>query len=451
MYWSFRLWRVTGPKRRFVDLSPLRASPAFARLWIGQALTGIGGQLTIVAVGLQIYSLTHSTLAVGLVGGIALVPMLFAGPWGGMLADAFDRRTVLLSSITVNWLSTIGLVVLAWIAAAEQTAGQSVPIWPFYVFTTINAMAGTISGATRMSIYPRILPKHLVAQATALGGIAMGVQITLGPALAGVLVATVGFPITFATDTVLALAGFLGVATLPKLPPLHEQVTRGWAAIKEGLDFLRTAPNIRTSFYADIIAMGLGRPYALLPAVAASVIGGGPTTVGILTAAGAIGTFSTSLFSGPVGHVHRYGLAIARAVMIYGLCVAAFGAVVLSGMLGAFGPVGNDWAQVSWVGLGLGVLCLFGMGASDEVSAIFRSTMLLTAAPDEMRGRLQGVFFSVVAGGPRLGDLYTGIMATAIALWAPPLIGGIGIVVLIAMLLRLRPSFRNYDKREPAL
>lgn len=407
--------------------------------------------MTIVAVGLQIYALTHSTLAVGLVGGIALIPMLFAGPWGGMLADAFDRRTVLMCSLTVSWLSTLGLVLLSLGAANALQSNSSFPVWPFYVATTLNAMAATISGATRMSVYPRILPTHLVAQATALSGIVMGIQITLGPALAGVLVASVGFPLTFACDLLLASAGFLGVVTLPKIPPMHDAVARGWAAIREGLDFLRTAPIIRTSFAADIIAMSLGRPYALLPAVAATVVGGGPTTVGILTAAGAIGTFSTSLFSGPVGHVHRYGLAIGRAVMVYGVCIAAFGAVILAGMLGAYGPVGNTWEQVSWLGLGLGALCFFGMGASDEVSAIFRSTIMLTSAPDEMRGRLQGVFFAVVAGGPRLGDLYTGLLASAIALWAPSLFGGVLIVALMAMLLRFRPAFRNYDKRTPQL
>lgn len=442
-----RLNQVTGPKRRFVDLSPLRQSPAFARLWIGQVLTGIGAQMTVVAVGLQIFAITQDTLAVGLVGGIALVPMLFAGPFGGMLADAFDRRSVLLGSITTTWLSTMGLLALSIFSATHS----GLPVWPFYVFTTINAMAATVSGAARMSVYPRILPSHLVASATALGGISMGVMITVGPALAGVLIAAFGYPVTFAADVVLSLAGFFGVFMLPKLPPLHDAVAKGWGGIKQGLDFLKTAPNIRMSMCVDVIAMGLGRPYALLPAVAASVVGGGPTTVGVLTAAGAIGTFSTSLFSGPVAHVHRYGLAIGRAIMVYGACVAAFGAVVLAGMLGAFGRVGNDWAQVSWIGLGLATICFFGMGASDEVSAIFRSTMLLTAAPDEMRGRLQGVFFAIVAGGPRLGDLYTGILATVIALWAPPLLGGLLIVVLLAVFLRVRPAFRNYDKRAPAL
>ena len=434
-----------------MDLSPLRESPSFARLWIGQLLTGIGTQLTIVAVGLQIFDITGDTLAVGLVGGIALIPMLIAGPWGGMLADAFDRRTVLLAALSVSWLSTLGLVALSSWDLALQAGDERLAVWPFYLCTTVSAMAATVAGASRMAIYPRILPPPLVPKATALSGIAFGTQITVGPALAGVLVATTNFPTTFSVDAILVFAGFLGVATLPKLPPLHDKVSKSWAGVKEGLAFLRTAPNIRMTFWLDIIAMSLGRPYALLPAVAATVIGGGPTTVGVLTAAGAVGTFLTSLFSGPVAHVHRYGVAIGRAVMIYGACVAGFGAVVLAGILGAFGPVGNDWAQVSWIGLGLAALCFVGMGASDEVSAIFRTTMLLTAAPDEMRGRLQGVFFSVVAGGPRLGDLYAGIVATVVALWAPALFGGVLIVVLVATMVRLHPSFRHYDKRAPQL
>ena len=438
-------------KRRFVDLTPLRSSPQFARLWFGAALSGIGAQMTIVAVGLQIFDITRDTFMVGLVGAIALIPILFAGPWGGMLADSFDRRTVILWAITSSWLSTLGLVVLAFLEATQDSQGSHIPVWPFYVFTTVNAVAYIIAGAARTASYPRILPIELVPSATALNGISMGVQFTLGPALAGVLVATVGFSTTFIIDMVLAFAGFMGVFLLPKIPPLHDGVARGWAAIKEGIRFLRSAPNIRTSFIADIIAMSLGRPYAVLPAVAATVIGGGPTTVGVLTSAAAVGTFLTSLLSGPVGRVRRYGVAIGRAIMLYGFFVAAFGLVVLAGMLGAFGDVGNSWSTVSWLGLGLAVLTFIGMGASDEVSAIFRSTMMLTAAPDDMRGRLQGVFYAVVAGGPRLGDFYTGVLATVIALWAPGLIGGIAIIALIAFLMRAYPSFRNYDKNAPAL
>ena len=438
-------------KRRFVDLTPLRTSPAFARLWIGAGLSGIGAQMTIVAVGLQIYDITQNTFLVGLVGGAALIPMLFAGPWGGMLADSMDRRTVILGAITVLWLSTLGLVILSLVDAHERSQGAHVEVWPFYVFTSINAMAFVISGAARTAVYPRILARDLVPRANALSGISMGIQYTVGPALAGVLVATSGFSTAFIVDLGLALAGLLGVLTLPKIPPLHDAVAKGWSGIKEGLAFLRTAPNIRMSFIVDIVAMGLGRPYAVLPAVAATVIGGGPTTVGVLTAAAAVGTFSTSLLSGPVARINHYGVAIGRAITVYGAFITAFGAVILAGVLGAFGPVGNDWANVSWLGLTLAALCFFGMGASDEVSAIFRSTILLTAAPDQMRGRLQGVFYAVVAGGPRIGDFYTGLIAVSIALWAPALIGGIAIMLITAYLLRTNHGFRNYDNRNPSL
>lgn len=442
---------MSETKRRFVDLTPLKVSPAFARLWIGAGLSGIGAQMTIMAVGLQIFDITQNTFMVGLVGGIALIPMLFAGPWGGMLADSQDRRTVILGAITVSFISTVGLVALSITDAGLEASGESVEVWPFYVFTTISAMAYIISGAARMAVYPRILKLEDVPKANALSGISMGIQYTVGPALAGVLVATSGFTVTFVVDMVLILAGFFGVFTLPKIPPLHDAVAKGWDGIKQGLTFLRSAPNIRTSFLFDIIAMGLGRPYAVLPAVAATVIGGGPTTVGILTAAAAVGTFSTSLLSGPVARINRFGLAIGRAITVYGAFIALFGVVVLFGMLGAFGPVGNTWSEVSVLGLSLAALCFIGMGASDEVSAIFRSTILMTAAPDEMRGRLQGVFYSVVAGGPRLGDLFTGLMAVSIALWAPALIGGLGIIVLITVLLRTNSRFRNYDNRTPEL
>ncbi|MEJ3405173.1 MFS transporter [Rathayibacter sp. YIM 133350] len=439
------------PRRRFVDLAPLWRSPAFARLWIGAAVSGIGAQLTIVAVGLQIYDISRSTLAVALVGGITLVPMIVAGLWGGMLADAFDRRRVLIIAAVAGWLSTLALVALSAWDAVLAGSGVRVEVWPFYVFTTINAISATITGATRSSVYPRILPTDLVSRASALNGIAMGVQLTAGPALAGVLVATVGFPLTFAVDAVLFTAGFLGILALPKLPPLTHTARPGLQSIRDGVAFLKDAPNIRMSFIVDIIAMSFGRPFVLLPAIGATVIGGGPVTVGILTAAAAIGTFLTGLFSGPVAHVHRHGIAIGRAITVYGGFILLFGLVIAAMQTGWFGPVGPGIGQANIVALVLAALALAGTGASDEVSAIFRSTMLLTAAPDEMRGRLQGIFTVVVAGGPRIGDLYAGILASLVALWFPPVLGGMLIMALIAVCLRMTPTFRNYDARTPTL
>ncbi|MCR8671855.1 MFS transporter [Agrococcus sp. HG114] len=436
-------------RRRMVDLAPLRASPAFARLWIGTAISGIGAQMTIVAVGLQIFDMTGSTMMVALVGGIALVPMIVAGLWGGMLADAFDRRALLIASSLTGWAAVLGLVALSAWDASLVAGGERAPVWPFYVLTTVNTVAATISGATRSAVTPRILPPELISRAAALNGISFGTMLTVGPAAAGVLVATVGLPITFAVDAVLFAGGFLGIIGLPRLPPLGAVSKPGLESLREGWRFLRHAPNIRMSFLADIIAMTFGRPFALLPAVGALVIGGGPVTVGVLTAAAAIGTLLASLFSGPVAHVHRHGLAVARAIAVYGGFVAILGVVVLAMSLGLGGPVGPEWSQVSWPALIVAAVALAGMGASDEISAIFRSTMLLTAAPDDMRGRTQGIFQVVVAGGPRLGDLYAGAAASLIALWAPPLFGGLLIVVLIATVTRAQRSFLAYDARHP--
>ena len=439
----------TPKRRRFVDLTPLRVSPAFARLWIGGAISGIGAQLTIVAVGLQIYDITHDTFAVSLVGGIGLVPMIIAGLWGGMLADAFDRKLVMLVSALVGWGSTIGLALIAWF----DTTLAHPPVWPLYVLATLGSVAATVQMTTRASVTPRLIPGHLVPAASALNGIAFGVQLTLGPALAGVLVATVGFGWTYLVDVVLFSTMFLGIVTLPRLAAAEGVARPGWESLKQGIAFLRTAPNIRMSFIVDIVAMTFGRPHVLFPALGMLVFGGGPVTVGILTAAMAVGTFLASLFSGPVGHVHRHGVAIGRSIMAYGGFVLLFGVAVLGMELALAGgwvaPVGEEFAQVNPVALGVAALALLGMGASDEISAIFRGTMLLMAAPDGMRGRLQGIFTIVVTGGPRIGDLYIGVLATAVALWFPPVLGGLLIVVLIAVLVRAQRSFRDYDARTP--
>ena len=437
-----------GLSRHLVDLAPLRASPAFARLWIGGAISGIGAFMTQVAVGLQIYEITESTFMVGLVGGVALLPMVAAGLWGGMIADVFDRRTVLIASSLVAWATTLGLVVLSFWDVHLQGSGSHAPVWPFFVVTTLSAVASTVSNATRGSVVGRILPEDMISRATALNGIAFGAMLTIGPALAGVLAATVGLPWTFAIDAVLFTAGFLGVWMLPPLPRLGEKVEAGWPVLREGLAFLRRSPNIRMSFIVDTVAMTFGRPYVLFPALGATVVGGGPLTVGALTAAGAVGTMLTSLFSGPVGRVHRHGVAISRAIQVFGLFAALFGVSVL--LLGRVEhQPGEGWAGVHLPTLvALGV-CMAGMGAADEVSAIFRQTMIIQAAPDEMRGRLQGVFIVVVTGGPRVGDLYAGALATAVALWCPPLLGGVVIMVVLAVVLRSHRAWRDYDARTP--
>lgn len=376
-----------------------------------------------------------------MVGTVALVPMIVAGLFGGMLADAFDRRKVALVAALVAWLSTAGIAASAWL--------QIESLAPYYLFTTLNAVATTILGTSRSAIIPRLLPRQLLPAASALNGMNFGLMVTVGPALAGVLVATVGFSWTYTIDLVMFGAAFLGIITLPPIVPEGERHRPGLESVRSGLRFLRQAGNIRASFVADLIAMTFGRPHALFPAVGALVIGGGPITVGILTAAGAAGTLFSSLFSGQVGLVRWHGRAIGWAIGVYGLCVLGFGVVLGVASTSRLHPITESIDGANVPALVAASLFLAGSGAADNISSIFRSTMMQTAVPDNMRGRLQGIFMVVVTGGPRLGDLYIGLTAAALALWMPPVLGGILIITLIALLLRSQRGFREYDALDP--
>lgn len=422
----------------FVDITPLRESPAFAKLWTGTSIAQIGAQVTIVAVGLHVYALTGSTLAVSFVALWALGPMILAGFVGGALADTFDRRTVSLVTALIAWSSICVMTVIAFL---DVTA-----TWPYYALAAVNAASATILGATRGAILPRLLPPHLLPAAAALSGITMGLAITVGPAVAGVLVATVGFSWTYLLDAVLFTGAFLGVLSLPSLMPDGERRPLGLGSVLESLRFLRTAPNVRATFVWDLVAMIFGSPRVVFPAAGALVLGGGPVTVGILTASFAVGALLSGLFSGPLGGVRRQGRAVTLAIAVFGACTAFFGLVLLGTML-LSGP--QPPSQPLVLAIVLAGLALAGTGAADNVSAVFRTTILQTAAPDDVRGRMQGLFYVVVAGGPRVGDLLAGGIATLIALWAPPLLGGIVICAVMLILARTARGFMNYDAHHP--
>jgi MFS family permease len=432
--------RLIG-RRHFIDLSPFRASPAFTRMWIGSTLAGLGGQLTIVAIMLHMYDLTGSTFAVAMIAVAGLVPMIIAGLYGGMLADAFDRRLVALIAATLTLASTVLLAALAW--AELET------VWWLYALSIVNSAANTIVMAARQSIVPRLIPRELLPAASALNGITFGIMVMAGPALAGVLVAFAGYAWTYTIDVVLMTSLFLGLWTLPSIRPEGELVRPGLESLRDGWRFLRRASNIRLQFILDITAMTFGQPLALLPAIGAVLLGGGPITTGALTASVAAGAFLSSLFSGPTGRVRRQGLGIERAILVYGGSIAAFGMVLGAAALGWFAPATVDAHTPNVVLIVVAGLTLAVSGAADNVSSIFRNTMVQAAVPDAIRGRLQGVFIVVVAGGPRLGALYAGTLATLTALWLPPLLGGFIIIGLVSMLVRLNPRFRLYDAELP--
>ncbi|MBD8703267.1 MFS transporter [Frigoribacterium sp. CFBP 13712] len=284
--------------------------------------------------------------------------------------------------------------------------------------------------------------------AVALGGIGTGLMLTVGPALAGVLVAGVGFPLTYSVDVVLFSFAFVGILTLPPIRPEGETSRPGLSSLAQGLRFLRSSPNIRTTFVVDLIAMTFGQPRVLYPVVGTLVIGGGAVTVGALTASYAVGSLLSSVFSGRLGQVRLQGRAVNRSIAVYGAFIAAFGVVLALTPMRAGGALGDGLADARPVALVAAAIALAGAGAADNVSSIFRSTILQAAAPDSMHGRLQGIFIVVVTGGPRLGDLFVGLVAAVGVAW-PPLLGGALVVVLLGVVARLTPSFRRYDATAP--
>ena len=428
---------MSAARGHLIDLRPLKASPAFARMWIGSTLAGIGGQLTIVTVMLHVFALTGSTFAVSMIAVAGLVPMVLAGLYGGMLADAFDRRLVALIAATVAFASTVLLAALTW------TGNET--IWWLYALSMINSAANSVGMATRTAIVPRLIPRDLLAAASALNGVAFGLTVMAGPALAGLLVALTGYGWTYTIDVLLMLSMFLGLWTLPTLRPEGDIVRPGLASLVDGWRFLKSASNIRMQYLFDIIAMTFGQPLALFPALGTVLLGGGAFTTGLLTAAVAVGTFASSLLSGRVVQYRWHGRGIERAVEAYGMAILFFGAVLL--FAGWSRPASEEVPNVGLIIAACAALAL--SGAADNVSSIYRNTMMQASVPDVMRGRLQGLFIVVVAGGPRIGALYAGALATVTALWLPPLLGGILVIVLVAIIARRHPRFRGYDAENP--
>lgn len=392
-----------------VDTRPL-ANLAYRRLLIGQGTAFIGGMLTQVAVPVQIYALTHSTLYVGFFGLAGLVPIIVFGLYGGAIADVVDRGRLYFWSSILTWVVTLALL--------GQTLLGLDNVWLILALVAVQAGAFAIASSARGAIIPRIIDEDLVPAANTLSFTVSNVGQVIGPLLAGVLVSlNHGFAYAYGLDAILFTAALYSALRLPRLPPDHSaRSTLGLRSVTDGLRFIATRPVVVMSFLIDIAAMVLAMPRALFPAVADQRFHG---TVGPLYAAIAIGSVVAGLSSGWIGRVRRQGRALVFAVVVWGLAVA------VSGL-----------AHQLW----LVVVLLAVAGAADLVSAVYRQTILQTYAPDEMRGRMQGVFIAVVAGGPRLGDLRAGATASATGVQVSWVGGGIAcaVIVLVAGVL-VRP------------
>ena len=418
--------KIVESKRRswVIDLRPLRGV-AYRRMWLGNGVSFFGFQFTAVAVPVEMFAITHSSAWVGLLGLAALVPLLIFGLWGGAAADVVDRRKLLLASSTLAWIATAGLLM-------QAVLGLHSPML-LLALTAVQSAGFAVSSPTRQAIIPRIVPAELVPAANTLNYTTTTAGGVLGPLAAGLIFGLwstdTGVTIAYAVDALFFTISFWASYRLPPIPPLHEdgtipRPTVGVRGVVDGLRFLAGQPVLLLSFAVDIVAMVLAMPRALFPEIAEERFGGG-SAVGWLFAAIAIGSVVGGLTSGWIGRIKRQGAALVVAVVGWGIAV------------GLAGLAHQLWLMVLLLAVG---------GAADLVSAVYRMSILQTFAPDRLRGRLQGVFTVVVAGGPRLGDLRAGATADLTgptASWAGGGFAAAGLAVVLALafpaLLRYRP------------
>ncbi len=412
------------------DTRPLR-NDHFRRLWLANIITVVGAQLTVVAVPAQIYAETGSSAYVGLTGVFGLVPLVVFGLWGGALADVFDRRTLLI-------LTTVGLIgtsALFWLQAA--TGGGNV--WLLLSLFSVQQAFFAVNQPTRSAILPKLVGLELLPAANALSMTVMQAGAIGGPLIAGALIPVVGFEWLYLIDTVTLFATLGAVVRLPRLPVEGAPArTPGLRSVVDGFAYLRHHPVLLMSFVVDIIAMLFGMPRALFPEIADLDFGGPPgggLAFALLFAAIPAGAVIGGVFSGWVSRVELQGRAVVLCILVWGVAMAAFGVAV------GLADVGPGWRQPM---LATAVLMLVVGGAADMASAAFRTSMLQAAASDAVRGRLQGIFIVVVAGGPRVADVAHGSAAALVGTAAAAAGGGVLVVVGTVVAALAVPSFVRY-------
>ena len=413
-------------RRLAVDTSPLQV-PAFKRLFLGTVVTVLGTQMTLVAVPVQAYLLTGSSLVVGLTSVVALVPLVIFGLLGGAIADAVDRRLLLLITSAGAALTAIGL----YLQSLLPGGGSLGLLWLLVFF---QSACFAVNAPTRSATIPALVGPARVPAANALNMTVTQAGIIGAPLIAGLLIGAGDLQLTYAVDAIGLLIALPLLRGLPSLMPDggggRINLTGAVRSVGEGFTFLRTQPALLMTFVVDIIAMVFGMPRAVFPELADTTFADSSNALGWLFAAMSIGAVLAGVLSGPVARVQRQGAVILVAIAVWGIAVALFGVTA------------SLWWAVFFLALS---------GAADMVSAVLRTSMLQSGAPDVLRGRMQGVFIVVVAGGPRLGDLRAGAMAASLTIPATMVSGGVFIVVAMAVVAIAVPTFWRYrfDDRGP--
>lgn len=425
--------------RLFADTTPLRTKD-FARLWWAGIPTVIGAGLTLFAVPVQLYALTQNSAYVGLAGLFALVPLVVFGLWGGALADAMDRRTLLI-------IASCGLAVasvLLWLQAALQLNN----VWLVLCLLAFQQAFYAVNSPTRAAAIPRILPGEQLPAANALNMTVTQFGSIVGPLLAGIMLHWVDLSTLYLIDAITCVLPIWATFRLGRIPPASTErgsARWGFGAVLEGFRYLAGDTVVLMSFVVDLIAMIFGMPRALFPQMAHESFGGpieGGSTMALLAAAISIGAVAGGVFSGWLPRIRRQGLAVVIAIVVWGLAMTGFG--VASGFALWGERSDGEWTGHAGTLLWVALAFLVVGGAADMVSSAFRNTILQQAASDELRGRLQGVFIVVVAGGPRVADTLHGAAAAAVGTTAAAAGGGVLVVVGVIIAAVAVPAFVRY-------
>ncbi|MFI5622289.1 MFS transporter [Nocardioides sp. NPDC051685] len=365
-----------------IDITPLRTSPAFRRFFIGRAVSGLGGQVSVVAVMYQVWESTHSPFWSGSVALAQLVPMLTIGLWGGSVADRADRRSILMATTVVQLTLALLLVAQAlWLGISPASIG------PVLALVGLIAATGAVAAPAGMGVIPRLLPADQVAAGLALNRLSFQGSMLLGPALGGVIIGYAGLEIAYAVDAASFAAGFLGVLGLPALAPAAGKSGGG---VLEGLRFAATQPVVRGVLLVDLAATVLAMPVSLFPLINDERFGGDPRTLGLFLTAIAVGGVAASLVSGSFTRRSRPGVITITAAAVWGLS------------LGAVGLATSPWLCLALLAVA---------GAADSVSVVTRGTLIQLAVPDDLRGRTAAIEMIVGVGGPEVGNLRGGAVA----------------------------------------
>lgn len=403
----------------FADLTVLRRNPNYAFLFTGQFVSFFGSMITSVALPYQIYTETHSILMVGLLSLVQLIPLLFTAMLGGVFADRYHRRMLLLIA---EFSMAIGALVLA------INASLSTPhIWLIFVMAGFMTAFNGLHRPALESIVQQIVARKDFPAVSALSSFKFSVGMIGGPAVGGLLVSHTGLVATYLVDTAtfaVSLGALLMMSHIPK--PEFAADEPVLASLKSGVKYAFSRQELVGTYVVDFVAMIFGMPNALFPAIAQSF--GGAKALGMLYSAPAVGALLVSLLSGWAGSIKRHGAAIAISAVLWGVAIIGFG------------MSSNFWLALFFLGLA---------GAFDAISGIFRGIMWNETVPNKLRGRMAGIEMISYLSGPKLGDTEASLVAAAFGITASIVSGGVLCVAGVAICCAFLPKFWRYQSGQP--